>query len=318
MTEIAHFVQFLSFSLGLVAIYIVFIQLNQMRDKVLRQYTIFLTGAFLVVFLHVLEAFLKLILSDAVYDQHFRNLFLILIIPLGALRLYMAWLFLDLCHSLLNRKLNRAFAFMAAGVYILFVAFVFITEMETNTRNIAEGIAINTIHLLLSASIFYGSLLVLRNKEGIQLIKPEMIKPVFIFFIAYSIIRLFIRLLNFPPNRMDEDVLMFCLGVLALVFFLMNALMLKRVFVKSGESSLLIDGSLFDSYGISKREKEIIALICQGKTNKQIGEELFISPLTVRDHTSNIFKKTGVSSRAQLAGLFTAFMETPSPSSSDK
>ena len=57
-------------------------------------------------------------------------------------------------------------------------------------------------------------------------------------------------------------------------------------------------------YGITGREFEIIALICRGKTNQEIADELCISAQTVKDHNYNIFQKTGVKNRTQLARLF--------------
>lgn len=53
-------------------------------------------------------------------------------------------------------------------------------------------------------------------------------------------------------------------------------------------------------YNISKREWEIIEKICEGLTNKQISEVLFISVQTVKDHTHHIYKKTGIKNRVQL------------------
>lgn len=63
-------------------------------------------------------------------------------------------------------------------------------------------------------------------------------------------------------------------------------------------------GYLFEKYKISKREQEIIRLICQGKSNREIEDELFISLQTVKDHVYNIFQKTGVKNRVQLSNLF--------------
>jgi DNA-binding CsgD family transcriptional regulator len=57
-------------------------------------------------------------------------------------------------------------------------------------------------------------------------------------------------------------------------------------------------------YGITPREREIIDLICAGKTNQEIAEGLFISLATVKDHNHNIFRKTGVRNRVQLVNLF--------------
>lgn len=62
--------------------------------------------------------------------------------------------------------------------------------------------------------------------------------------------------------------------------------------------------SLIDRFGISPREREIILLVCQGKSNKEIVDALFISLPTVKDHISNIYRKTGVANRVQLAALF--------------
>lgn len=61
---------------------------------------------------------------------------------------------------------------------------------------------------------------------------------------------------------------------------------------------------LFQRYGISKREKDIIRKIGEGKTNKQISEELFITLQTVKDHNYNIYKKVGVKNRVQLVQKF--------------
>ena len=51
----------------------------------------------------------------------------------------------------------------------------------------------------------------------------------------------------------------------------------------------------------SEREMEIISLICEGKTSKEIAAELFISPRTVDNHKSNIFEKAGVNNAISLA-----------------
>jgi len=51
-------------------------------------------------------------------------------------------------------------------------------------------------------------------------------------------------------------------------------------------------------HGLSARELEVLRLIAAGKSNKAIAKELFLSVKTVSRHTSNIFAKLGVSSRA--------------------
>ncbi|MCW3489589.1 response regulator [Dethiobacter alkaliphilus] len=55
--------------------------------------------------------------------------------------------------------------------------------------------------------------------------------------------------------------------------------------------------------GLSKREEEILELVGEGKTNKEIGRELFLSEKTVRNHVSRILDKLGVSNRSQAAAF---------------
>ena len=52
---------------------------------------------------------------------------------------------------------------------------------------------------------------------------------------------------------------------------------------------------------ISNREREIVEHVAQGFRNKEIGEKLFISEQTVKNHLHNIFDKLGVSDRLELA-----------------
>ena len=56
-------------------------------------------------------------------------------------------------------------------------------------------------------------------------------------------------------------------------------------------------------YKISTRETEILKLVLNGKNNKQIEQELFISYHTVKNHIYNIFQKLGISNRYQLISL---------------
>jgi DNA-binding CsgD family transcriptional regulator len=53
--------------------------------------------------------------------------------------------------------------------------------------------------------------------------------------------------------------------------------------------------------GLTPRERQIVALIAQGLSNKAIAEELVISPATAARHVANILLKLGFSSRAQVA-----------------
>ena len=54
---------------------------------------------------------------------------------------------------------------------------------------------------------------------------------------------------------------------------------------------------------LSEREMDILVELATGKSYKAIGEKLFISPLTVRKHVSNIYNKLHVDSRTQIINV---------------
>jgi len=58
-----------------------------------------------------------------------------------------------------------------------------------------------------------------------------------------------------------------------------------------------------DTFGLSRREREVLVQLAQGRTNREIGERLFISQKTVGVHVGNILSKLGVSGRVEAAAV---------------
>jgi DNA-binding CsgD family transcriptional regulator len=57
------------------------------------------------------------------------------------------------------------------------------------------------------------------------------------------------------------------------------------------------------SLGLTAREAEVLALLAAGRTNRQIGQELFITPKTASVHVSRILAKLGVAGRGEAAAI---------------
>lgn len=51
---------------------------------------------------------------------------------------------------------------------------------------------------------------------------------------------------------------------------------------------------------LSESEVRVVRLLCEGLTNPEIAERLFVSRRTVQSHLYNVFKKVGVRSRTEL------------------
>ncbi len=55
---------------------------------------------------------------------------------------------------------------------------------------------------------------------------------------------------------------------------------------------------------LTPRELKVLSLVAEGKTNKEIGDELYLSERTVRNHLSRVLHKLNVNNRAQAAALY--------------
>jgi DNA-binding CsgD family transcriptional regulator len=58
-----------------------------------------------------------------------------------------------------------------------------------------------------------------------------------------------------------------------------------------------------DPFGLTSREREVLALVAEGYTNKRIADTLFISPSTAGVHVSNILGKLGAATRTEAATM---------------
>jgi DNA-binding CsgD family transcriptional regulator len=63
------------------------------------------------------------------------------------------------------------------------------------------------------------------------------------------------------------------------------------------------DADPLSHYRLSRREREVLALVAAGHTNREIARELYITPSTAGVHVSNVIAKLGVTNRVQAAAL---------------
>ena len=65
------------------------------------------------------------------------------------------------------------------------------------------------------------------------------------------------------------------------------------------DGPFVLDAEKLKEVGLTAREHEILALIAQGLSNREIGEKLFVSENTVKTHSSRLFEKMQVNRRVQ-------------------
>jgi DNA-binding NarL/FixJ family response regulator len=73
--------------------------------------------------------------------------------------------------------------------------------------------------------------------------------------------------------------------------------------VASGDEASAAVRPTGDPWGLTEREREVLALVAAGRTNGQIGAALFISTKTASVHVTHILDKLGVPSRTEAALL---------------
>ena len=112
---------------------------------------------------------------------------------------------------------------------------------------------------------------------------------------AHTVPQEIIERYNIPlmPQRKLQRIGELLVQTMALVNFDLNVV--ENIGAEKTEADLNVFNGI-----LSRREAEVAMLICQGLSNKQIAEQLFISEKTIKTHVSNILSKLDIKDRMQL------------------
>ncbi len=138
-----------------------------------------------------------------------------------------------------------------------------------------------------------------------------MKKVIIILFVAIGIALILIaynqkkeRISNFQSN--NSNITIIDLSEEKTDYF--NYYLISGILLIS--AGLIVSINLFEKSGkkdkinpferLTVQEKKIVHFLSEGKSNKEIANELSISLSTIKTHTNNIYKKLGINSRAQL------------------
>jgi two-component system, NarL family, response regulator LiaR len=81
-----------------------------------------------------------------------------------------------------------------------------------------------------------------------------------------------------------------------------QTIVVKEIPLPAG-GPFIVDESKREDLGITRRELEILGLIAQGLSNREIADKLFVSENTVKTHSSRVFDKLGARRRTQAVQL---------------
>lgn len=245
----------------------------------------------------VIKSFLTGLVSESLITK-FTNISILLGIPF----LLFAWMMLlRFAGEISGRKRSRLFFlwFLVMNFLILFGLGIVIRD-KTIIRpdNIIRSYFINLcmIYTIISALflIFPGHRKSILHRSEIRII-------------AFSLILIAIlqclSLFLFDSNTYIGLIFIFLFfaGNSFLPLYLNYGTVLS-IFMEAPEKDLSYE-DFCKKFEVSPRESEIIREICNGLSNKEISDKLFISLQTVKDHTHRIYIKTNARNRVQLINL---------------
>lgn len=284
---------------------------SRLRDKF--RHEIFSTLLYYEVFIYtfgfygiwgqvVIKAFLSSYISADMMAR-FYDIAMLLGLPF----LVFGWLMLiKFACGISGRKINKwlDFWFLLVNFTIIIVVGYFISKAnEVRPVSLIRNyfIAMNTIYSIIASIIIFSPG---KGKSFIHDFDRRIIVP------AIAGIMLLQCLLLIFYKTQTSLAVAFILAFFAGNTFLpvyLNYGTLLTSFIKEPLKDISFE-EFCKQYEVSPRETDIVREICNGLSNKEISDKLFISLQTVKDHSHRIYIKTNVKSRVQLINLVKEIM----------
>lgn len=193
--------------------------------------------------------------------------------------------------------------FIFMSVIILWVDTMYVTETLNMSEDmyVAVMIILNFIPLIVTTffCIIYIRIIAQSTDGRISKIYLIIYNSVFLFLCVVVTISILDSRTTWNYVKNDRELH----AIFWLIFNSLNAAMIwlsckanKLTESETVESKI---ARLSQAKGLSDREREIAMLIYEGKNNNQIAETLYLSLNTVKVHTSNLYRKLGVTNRLQ-------------------
>jgi DNA-binding CsgD family transcriptional regulator len=227
---------------------------------------------------------------------------------LGVPFLFVSWIMLlNMACSMFGKAFRPVWYSLHGAVFALLLAgsWLAVTLLPADSR--AASLGFVEAGALVGVELFYFSLflaLVWRFRLAADAERRRVLVRFALLLVSAYVVRSLLAGLVLVDERLGAVALLavHASNLPPLLYLRAQA---DRVFppVKAEAATKLGMEHVFERYGVTKREQQVVQKICLGKTNKQIAEELFISLQTVKDHTHRIYSKIGVNSRMQLVQL---------------
>ncbi len=223
-------------------------------------------------------------------------------ILLGLPFLVFAWLMLiRFSRGLSGRKNNNWFTLWFLLVNFTFLVFLGYFVVKQKTLNAFSFmrfyfIAMNLAYSFLASYIIHLSV---RGESVIHEYDRRIVAPALFVIMMFQCVPLFFY------SGQEWIAILFIIGFFAGNSFLpwyFNYGTMIPAMTREPATNISFE-DFCSKFEISARESDIVREICNGLSNKEISDKLYISLQTVKDHTHRIYIKTNVKSRVQLINI---------------
>ncbi|UCE21893.1 MAG: helix-turn-helix transcriptional regulator [Candidatus Aminicenantes bacterium] len=236
---------------------------------------------------------------------------------LGIPFLILAWyMFIRLCRELIEKKLSQTFTlsyfFILIFIFLGYGSVIILFNLSDygDEQYVVLSSAISYLYIILEVLVLAIALSQLFIHTG--KIKDENKRKAVRIFASLNLIVFCTGILLYLFVQQSHT-----LAALHLFVFLSGNILpllywrayLKKHFIAPlpQQTNTLTWNQFLEEFKISRREEEVIRQLCEGKTNREISDALFISLQTVKDHVYRIYQKTDVKNRVQLINLIQSY-----------
>lgn len=216
---------------------------------------------------------------------------------------------------LLYRPGVRRIAPLVAGVITWGTAFLVVHAPIAD--RVFQAAAILVLELLVGGLAIITAIAALRRAGAVQSAPWRIVQrgtgTAVLVLVPANLVEFLVAMILRLRGHAVPDGFLFSLGYgiacAVLAVALIRALKIRSL-AEADAPRVSVPESMVRVLGITPRERDIIEKLLEGRTDREIGELLFISPRTVDTHLRNVFRKCEVSSRLQLSHRVAEYRET--------